>query len=208
MFAIFRPHPNDDLARIGEAHLKHDLSPDDRARLRTAASKVTNYTTLGSLLGLGLGAAVAYRIHANRVALYNAFKMVNRPIEVIFPNGRREPIPNIDRYLKPTFLSDAATYLAFGMFGSFFGGEMGLIAGSASASRAITSDPASQRRIEDAFRKFQIDILQRQVKKLESGIDKSSTTVADTDSDSTDGEQSSWEKLRNQAAGLANNLRD
>ena len=124
MFAIFRPHPNDDLARIGEAHLKHDLSADDRARLRSAASKVTNYTTIGSLLGLGLGAAVAYRIHANRVALYNAFKMVNRPIEVIFPNGRRglplacrkflrpdglirppaEPIPNIDRYLKPTFV--------------------------------------------------------------------------------------------------------
>lgn len=89
MFALFRPHPNDELARIGEAHLKQDLSPDDRARLRTAASRVTNYTTVGSLLGLGLGAAMAYRIHTNRVALYNAFKMVNRPVEVIFPNGRR-----------------------------------------------------------------------------------------------------------------------
>jgi len=89
MFALFRPHPNDELARIGEAHLKRDLSADDRARLRTAASKVTNYTTVGSLLGLGLGAAMAYRIHTNRVALYNAFKMVNRPVEVIFPNGRR-----------------------------------------------------------------------------------------------------------------------
>lgn len=89
MFALFRPHPNDELAHIGEAHLKQDLSADDRARLRTAASKVTNYTTVGSLLGLGLGAAMAYRIHTNRVALYNAFKMVNRPVEVIFPNGRR-----------------------------------------------------------------------------------------------------------------------
>jgi len=106
--------------------------------------------------------------------------------------------------MKPTFLSDAATYLAFGVFGSFLGGEMGLIAGSASAGRAITSDLASQRRIEDAFRKFQIDVLQRQIKKLESGIDKSNAG----NTDPTDGEQSSWEKLRDQAAGLASNLKD
>jgi hypothetical protein len=82
---------------------------------------------------------------------------------------------------------------------------MGLLVGSASASRTITSDPASQRRIEDAFRKFQIDILQRQVKKLESGIDKSNT---DTDTDSSDGEKNSWEKLRDQAASLTSNLKD
>lgn len=82
---------------------------------------------------------------------------------------------------------------------------MGLLAGSASASRAITSDPASQRRIEDAFRKFQIDILQRQVKKLESGIDKSNI---DPNADSYDGEKSSWEKLRDQAASLTSNLKD
>lgn len=95
MFALFRSHPNDELARIGEAHLKQDLSADDRARLKTAASRVTNYTTVGSLLGLGLGAAMAYRIHTNRVALYNAFKMVNRPVEVIFPNGRRGTCPSV-----------------------------------------------------------------------------------------------------------------
>jgi len=82
---------------------------------------------------------------------------------------------------------------------------MGLLAGSASASRTITSDPASQRRIEDAFRKFQIDVLQRQIKKLESGIDKSNT---DTDANSFDGEKSSWEKFRDQAASLTNNLKD
>ena len=82
---------------------------------------------------------------------------------------------------------------------------MGLLTGSAAASRTITSDPASQRRIEDAFRKFQIDILQRQVKKLESGIDKSN---ADADIDSSGGEQSSWEKLREQAASLTSNLKD
>jgi len=89
MFAVFRSYPDKDLAQIGEEHLQNDLSSEDRSRLRSAASTVSTHTTVGSLLCLGLGIALASRIHANRVALYNAIKHVARPTELIFANGRR-----------------------------------------------------------------------------------------------------------------------
>lgn len=89
IFAAFRTSPNEDLAKIGEEHMQKDLKPEDRALLRNAANKVTTHATVGSLLGLGLGIALAYRIRSNQVALYNAMKVVSRPTEVIFANGAR-----------------------------------------------------------------------------------------------------------------------
>jgi len=89
MFAIFRASPDKDLAQIGESHLQRDLSQEDRDVLSKAARKVSVHATMGSLLGLGLGILAAYRIHANRVALYNAFRMVSKPSEIVFADGRR-----------------------------------------------------------------------------------------------------------------------
>lgn len=89
IFAAFRSTPDTDLAKISEQHLKEDLPPEDRSRLRRAASSVSTHASVGSLLGLGLGLALAYRIHNNRVGLYNTFKVMSKPTEVIYANGRR-----------------------------------------------------------------------------------------------------------------------
>jgi hypothetical protein len=85
MLTVFRSYPVKNLAQIGEDHLQNDLSSEDRSHLQSAASKVSTHTAVGSILGLGLGIAPASRIHANRVALYNAIKAVSRPTELIVP---------------------------------------------------------------------------------------------------------------------------
>ncbi|KAK5655628.1 hypothetical protein OQA88_5559 [Cercophora sp. LCS_1] len=191
IFAPFRNTPDIDLAQISEQHLKADLPPEDRSRLRRAASSVSTHATIGSLLGMGLGLALAYKIHTNRIAFYNTFKVMSKPTEVIYSSGRREAIPDLEPYIRPTRWSDAATYGAFGLGGFFLGGELGLLSGSASAARTISSDPDAKRRIEDAFRKFQIDVLKREVNILE-GTDKNSF---------------GWDRIKGQAAGMVGNLR-
>ncbi|KAK4215092.1 hypothetical protein QBC37DRAFT_419948 [Rhypophila decipiens] len=194
IFAAFRSSPNEDLAKIGEEHMQKDLKPEDRALLRKAAGRVSTHATLGSLLGLGLGIALAYRIRSNRVALYNAMKVVSRPTELVFANGAREPLPDLEPYLRPTRWGDAATYTAFSLGGLFLGGEMGFITGTAAASNTIMSDPDSRRRIEDAFRLFQADVMRRQLTSLEATIQ--------------DRSPSSWDKLKGQASGLVSSLKD
>ncbi|KAK4183272.1 hypothetical protein QBC35DRAFT_467418 [Podospora australis] len=192
MFAVFRNYPDKDLAQIGEEHLQKDLSSEDRSHLRSVASTVSTHTAIGSLLGLGLGIALATRIHQNRVALYNALKAASRPTELIFANGRREAVPDLEPYIRPTRWSDAATYIAFGLGGTFLGGELGFLSGSASAQRTISSYPESRRRIEEAFRKFQVDVLKREIDLLEG---------------KRKGEYS-WEKMKDRAAGIASSLKD
>jgi hypothetical protein len=49
----------------------------------------------------------------------------------------------------------------------FLGGELGLITGTASASRTITKDPESRARIEKAFKNYRIDVLQREIQSLQ-----------------------------------------
>ncbi|KAK0609582.1 hypothetical protein B0T17DRAFT_603728 [Bombardia bombarda] len=199
IFAIFRGHPHQDLADLGEQHLQRDLNASDRRLLREAAGNVSLHTTLGSLLGLGLGLWTAYRIRANRVALYNAFRIgVNRPTELIFASGRREPVPDLEPYLRPTTWGDVATYAAFATGGLFLGGETGFLTGTAAATRTITKDPASRARIEKAFRLFQADILRRELHSLETDMKETDEWAAD---------ESSWDKLKSQASGLANSLK-
>jgi len=87
-----------------------------------------------------------------------------------------------------------ATYAAFSLGGTFLGGETGFLTGSAAASNMIMSDPESRRRIEDAFRLFQADVMRRQLTALEATIQ--------------DRSPSSWEKLKGQAGGLVSSLRE
>ncbi|KAK0622293.1 hypothetical protein B0T14DRAFT_544269 [Immersiella caudata] len=187
MFAVFRNYPDKDLAQIGEDHLRNDLSSEDRSHLRSAASKVSTHTAVGSILGLGLGITLASRIHANRVVLYNATKAVSRPTELVFANGHRAIHPPDALVRRP----DAATYAAFGLGGVFLGGELGFLSGSASAGRYISGYPESKKRVEQAFRKFQVDGLKREIDILEG---------------KRKGEYS-WEKMKERAAGMVSNLR-
>jgi hypothetical protein len=47
------------------------------------------------------------------------------------------------------------------------GGELGLLTGTASASRTITKDPAAKERIEKAFKNYRIDVLKREIDSLQ-----------------------------------------
>ncbi|KAK0728859.1 hypothetical protein B0T26DRAFT_673328 [Lasiosphaeria miniovina] len=198
MFAVFRSHPTGDLAKIGEAHMQHDLASEDRSRLRTAARKVSVHASLGSILGLGVGLAMAWRIRANRMALYDVLRTSMRPTEVVFASGQRGDQKNAAKtcgksHVKcatpalPTGWGDAATFGAFSLGGMLLGGETGFLTGTASATRLISKDAESQKRIESAFRKFQVDVLKREITALE-GQGQSSY---------------SWENIKDQASGMS-----
>jgi hypothetical protein len=55
----------------------------------------------------------------------------------------------------------------FSVGGLFLGGEIGLLTGTASASRTITKDPESRERIEKAFKNYRIDVLKREIQQLQ-----------------------------------------
>jgi len=124
---------------------------------------------VGTLVGLSLGAYLAYRLRANRARMFQAFRTSEKPTHVRFANGREEAIPDITPLLKPTTFGDFATYSLFAAGGILFGGELGLLTGSVFARRSIMGDPDTSRRVEDAFRKFRIDVLKKQVEQLEAG---------------------------------------
>lgn len=88
-------------------------------------------------------------------------------VEGLWTNCHAEPIPDISAQLAPSRWGDAATYFFFSVAGLFLGGELGLITGTASASRTITSDPAAKERIEKAFKNYRVDVLKREIKQLE-----------------------------------------
>ena len=54
------------------------------------------------------------------------------------------------------------------MGGLFIGGETGLITGTSSASRTITKDPETRKRIERAFQNYRIDVMKKEIQELET----------------------------------------
>ena len=80
-----------------------------------------------------------------------------------------EPIPDLTRLMQPSTLGDVAAYTFFSAGGLFFGGELGLLTGTYSASSTISRDPESKQRIETAFRKFRAEVLRNQASALEKG---------------------------------------
>ncbi|GAB7352566.1 hypothetical protein MBLNU459_g2950t1 [Dothideomycetes sp. NU459] len=167
--AMFRKGFGPELGALAEEHYRHDLEQSDRDALKSAAGSLSTHVTVGSMVGLGLGIFLAYRLRANRTAMFNAFKASEKPTHVQFAGGRTEPIPDLTPFLKPSTLGDIATYAFFGAGGLFFGGELGVLTGSMSASRSVTRDPASKKRIEDAFRKFRAEMLRTEASMLEKG---------------------------------------
>ncbi|KAI0392550.1 hypothetical protein F5Y17DRAFT_436093 [Xylariaceae sp. FL0594] len=158
-----------DLTNIANEHMKHDLEPSDRETLLRATRRATTAATVGSLVGLGLGLYSAIRLRKVRTEMFAAFRASEKPSYVVFPNGRQEAVPDITPLMRPTKLGDFATYFFFGLGGVMLGGEVGLFTGTWSASRIISKDPASQRRIESAYRLFRADILKREAALLEKG---------------------------------------
>jgi hypothetical protein len=165
--AIFRRQRSDDLAKLADEHLQQDLYQSDRDALKDAASKVSLWTTVGSAVGIGLGLYVAMRLRSTRRALFQAFRAQEKPTQVIFANGRTEPIPDITPLLKPTTFGDFATYFFASAGGLFLGGELGFLTGAASGSRSIAADPERKKRIEAAFRRFRADMLRKEAAALD-----------------------------------------
>ncbi|KAF1928769.1 uncharacterized protein M421DRAFT_62587 [Didymella exigua CBS 183.55] len=168
--AAFRTGRSKDLAQLAEDHINHEYVPrtsQDQELLKSAAKKVGTHATVASLAGLGLGVFAAVRLRRMRLAYFKAFRAMEKPVELKFADGRTEPIPDISAQLAPSRWGDAATYFFFSVAGLFLGGELGLLTGTASASRTITSDPAAKERIEKAFKNYRVDVLKREIKQLE-----------------------------------------
>ncbi|KAF5723982.1 hypothetical protein FMUND_1303 [Fusarium mundagurra] len=165
--AAFRSGRSDELRGLAEEHFQHDLNEEDREILRRAGSKASTHVKIGSLLGVGLGALAAFRLRKMRLTYFNAFRAMEKPVEVRFADGRTEPIPDITADLAPSKWGDAATYFFFSLGGLFIGGEAGLLSGTASASRTITKNPEAKERIEKAWKNYRIDVLKQEIKKLE-----------------------------------------
>ncbi|KAF2648359.1 hypothetical protein K491DRAFT_642667 [Lophiostoma macrostomum CBS 122681] len=156
--AAFRQGRSAELRDLAKEHLQHDLSQKERDLLKSAGSKVSTHATIGSLAGLGLGIYCAYRLRSMRMAYFNAFRAMEKPVEVKFADGNK---------LAPSKWGDTATYFFFSVGGLFLGGELGFLTGSASATRTITKDPNAKERIEKAFKSYRIDVMKRQIQQLE-----------------------------------------
>lgn len=87
-FAISRKNASKELAQLAEDHMKHDLQQSDRDALNSAAHKFGTFTTVGSLVGLGLGVALAFRVRRVRGEYFKAFRAMEKPTHVQFADGR------------------------------------------------------------------------------------------------------------------------
>jgi len=86
--AILRRNASKELVELAENHMKDDLQQSDRDALNNAAQKFSTYTTIGSLVGLGLGAFLALRVRRIRANTFKAFRAIDRPTHVQFADGR------------------------------------------------------------------------------------------------------------------------
>lgn len=86
--AILRKNASEDIRKLADEHFKHDLNDTDRDTLKSTASKVGTHATIGSLLGLGLGVFLAFRVRSSRTQMFNAFRTAERPTHVKFADGR------------------------------------------------------------------------------------------------------------------------
>lgn len=86
--ALLRRRRGEELTRLADEHLQHDLQAEDRDKLKSAASTVSGWTTIGSAVGLGLGLFAAFRLRSTRRAFFAAIRAQERPTKVVFADGR------------------------------------------------------------------------------------------------------------------------
>ncbi|KAL8659963.1 MAG: hypothetical protein Q9202_006868 [Teloschistes flavicans] len=160
--ALPRKNAGEEISALAENPLKHDLQDSDRDLLKTAVRKVGIHVTIGSAVGLALGAFLAFRIRRTRMHRFNAFRAHEKPTRVKFADkfaDGREAIPDVTQHVKPTTPGNIAAYTLCGFGGLFLGGGTGLLTGSGSARRTFTNAPESRQRIENAIRRVGTDVL-------------------------------------------------
>ena len=87
-FAILRQRRSDELAKLADEHLQHDLQSGNRDKLNAAASSISVWTTVGSAVGVSLGLLAAIRLRSTRKAFFSAIRAQEKPTKVIFEDGR------------------------------------------------------------------------------------------------------------------------
>ena len=86
--AFLRKNVDQDIRALASEHLKHDLHDSDRDALQSAAGKIGTHVTIGSLVGLGLGVFLAFRLRRNRMQMFQAFRATEKPTHIKFADGR------------------------------------------------------------------------------------------------------------------------
>ena len=66
----------------------YSLNDSDRDLLKRAARKVSTHVAIGSVLGIAFGAYTAFRLRKMRLSYFNAFKAIEKPVEIKFADGR------------------------------------------------------------------------------------------------------------------------
>lgn len=94
-FALLRHRRSDELAKLADQHMQHNLNAEDRDALKSAASTVSRWATVGSAVGLGLGLYAAIRLRSTRKAFFAAIRAQERPTKVVFGDGRTGTFPCI-----------------------------------------------------------------------------------------------------------------
>jgi len=88
LYPSIRNRRSDELAQLADHHIQHDLQPEDREALKSAARKVSVWTTVGSAVGIGLGLYAAFRLRSSRKAFFEVFRAQEKPTKVVFADGR------------------------------------------------------------------------------------------------------------------------
>lgn len=87
--AAFRKHTqHDELAQLAESHFKNDLTADDKEVLKGAAGTISLHSSIGSVVGLGLGCLLAYRVRSLRKSWFTQFQASDAPRQVIYASGK------------------------------------------------------------------------------------------------------------------------
>lgn len=86
--AFFRKTYGDQLGKLAEEHYNKDLEDTDRETLKVAAAKFRTHAAIGSVIGITLGAFLAFRVRSARTKMFNAFKAREKPVSVSFADGR------------------------------------------------------------------------------------------------------------------------
>ena len=86
--ALLRKNAGQEIAALAEEHFKHDLQDTDRDALRAVSSKINTHVSIGSLVGVTLGALFAFRLRTRRLQMFKAFRAHEKPTHVKFADGR------------------------------------------------------------------------------------------------------------------------
>ena len=86
--ALRKPFGSVELAKLTEDHLQHDLRQSDRDALKSATASVSTGVMVGSLIGVTAGIVLGLRVRSTRTAMFNAFRAKEKPVKVVFEDGR------------------------------------------------------------------------------------------------------------------------